>query len=80
MPVCCTASNSVCCLFQWKIRRSLAFSIHEVARIIGPEATCTELLGVFDDFLKDIDEVSSVCLCVCVCVHACVRVCVCVSA
>lgn len=45
-------------LLQWKIRRVLAYSIHEIARIIGPDATCTELLGVFEDFLKDIDEVS----------------------
>ena len=43
---------------QWKIRRVLAYSIHEIARIIGPDATCIELLGIFEDFLKDIDEVS----------------------
>lgn len=57
---------------QWKIRRVLAYSIHEIARIIGPESTCIELLGIFEDFLKDIDEVS--CVCACMCVHVSIRV------
>ncbi|KJE96097.1 serine/threonine-protein phosphatase 4 regulatory subunit 1 [Capsaspora owczarzaki ATCC 30864] len=42
---------------QWKVRRSLAHSLHELAAIIGPELTETDLRPVFDVFLKDLDEV-----------------------
>jgi len=37
---------------QWKVRRSLAHSLHEVARILGTELTETKLLPTFDLFLK----------------------------
>jgi serine/threonine-protein phosphatase 4 regulatory subunit 1 len=42
---------------RWRVRRSLAFSLHEVAKIIGPELTESELLPVLYHFLKDIKEV-----------------------
>lgn len=43
--------------FQWKVRRTLAFSIHELALIVGEEITHEDLVPVFDGFLKDLDEV-----------------------
>lgn len=42
---------------QWKIRRTLAFSLHEIAKILGPQLTETQLVPAFDLFLKDLDEV-----------------------
>jgi serine/threonine-protein phosphatase 4 regulatory subunit 1 len=42
---------------QWKVRRTLAFSIHQLAVILGEDLTITELVPVFDEFLKDLDEV-----------------------
>ena len=44
-------------LFQWKVRRTLAFSIHELALIVGEDITGRDLLPVFDMFLNDLDEV-----------------------
>ncbi|KAI9204640.1 armadillo-type protein [Polychytrium aggregatum] len=40
-----------------QVRRTLAHSLHEVARIIGSERTMKDLVGVFDRFISDIDEV-----------------------
>jgi len=42
---------------QWKVRKTLAHSIHEVSKILGTELTESNLLEVLDLFLKDIDEV-----------------------
>eukprot|EP00285_Hemiselmis_virescens_P015271 CAMPEP_0173385842 /NCGR_PEP_ID=MMETSP1356-20130122/8439_1 /TAXON_ID=77927 ORGANISM="Hemiselmis virescens, Strain PCC157" /NCGR_SAMPLE_ID=MMETSP1356 /ASSEMBLY_ACC=CAM_ASM_000847 /LENGTH=611 /DNA_ID=CAMNT_0014341827 /DNA_START=74 /DNA_END=1906 /DNA_ORIENTATION=- len=42
---------------QWKVRRTLSFSMHEIALILGPELTASSLLGAMDVFLKDLDEV-----------------------
>ncbi|XP_061166602.1 serine/threonine-protein phosphatase 4 regulatory subunit 1-like isoform X2 [Saccostrea echinata] len=42
---------------QWKVRRTLAFSIHEMAIILGDDITHRDLVPVFDGFLKDLDEV-----------------------
>ncbi|XP_075682544.1 serine/threonine-protein phosphatase 4 regulatory subunit 1 isoform X2 [Rhinoderma darwinii] len=42
---------------QWKVRRTLAFSIHELALILGDSLTAAELLPIFNGFLKDLDEV-----------------------
>lgn len=39
------------------MRRTLSYSVHEVARILGKENTEDDLVSVFDDFLKDLDEV-----------------------
>lgn len=43
---------------RWKVRRSLSFSLHEVAKIIGPDLTEQDLIPVLYHFLKDIKEVS----------------------
>lgn len=42
---------------NWKVRQTLAYSIHELALILGTECTQTELVPVFDSFIKDVDEV-----------------------
>lgn len=43
--------------FQWKVRRTLAFSIHELAVIVGEDITNNDLVPVFNGFLRDLDEV-----------------------
>lgn len=40
-----------------QVRRTLSFSMHELAMILGPETTATSLLPAMDTFLKDLDEV-----------------------
>ncbi|MBN3279815.1 PP4R1 phosphatase, partial [Polyodon spathula] len=42
---------------QWKVRRTLAFSIHELAMILGEQLTAADLVPIFNGFLKDLDEV-----------------------
>ncbi|XP_051538518.1 serine/threonine-protein phosphatase 4 regulatory subunit 1 [Myxocyprinus asiaticus] len=42
---------------QWKVRRTLAFSIHELALILGDQLTVADLVPIFNSFLKDLDEV-----------------------
>ncbi|XP_033625553.1 serine/threonine-protein phosphatase 4 regulatory subunit 1-like isoform X2 [Asterias rubens] len=42
---------------QWKVRRTLAFSIHEMALILGDEVTTVDLVPIFNGFLRDLDEV-----------------------
>ncbi|XP_069047720.1 serine/threonine-protein phosphatase 4 regulatory subunit 1 isoform X2 [Lepisosteus oculatus] len=42
---------------QWKVRRTLAFSIHELAVILGDQLTAADLVPIFNSFLKDLDEV-----------------------
>jgi len=42
---------------QWKVRKTLSYSLHEVAKILGPELTEEELLPVLENFLKDSDEI-----------------------
>eukprot|EP00126_Sphaerothecum_destruens_P004409 Sdes_comp18170_c0_seq1m7685 len=42
---------------HWKVRRTLAFSIHEVAAKIGTLRTERDLIPTFESFLKDLDEV-----------------------
>ncbi|XP_071491752.1 serine/threonine-protein phosphatase 4 regulatory subunit 1-like [Diadema antillarum] len=42
---------------QWKVRRTLAFSIHEMALILGDEITSKDLVPIFNGFLRDLDEV-----------------------
>merc|ERR1712038_374890 len=41
---------------QWKVRRSLASSIHELGVILG-EGAHQDLIPIFNGFLKDLDEV-----------------------
>ena len=42
---------------QWKVRRTLASSIHEIGAILGQQVVTEDLLPVFDGFIKDLDEV-----------------------
>lgn len=39
------------------MRRTLAFSIHELAVILGEEIAQSDLVPVFNGFIKDLDEV-----------------------
>lgn len=41
---------------RMKVRRTLAFSLHEVAKIVGPDLTEKELIPVLNYFLKDREE------------------------
>lgn len=50
-------SFSVSLSLQWKVRRTLAFSIHELALILGDQLTAADLVPIFNSFLKDLDEV-----------------------
>ena len=43
-----TLANDV----QWKVRRTLASSIHEIAKILGDELTVKELEPIFRTFLS----------------------------
>ncbi len=40
-----------------KVRRTLSFSLHEIAKILGPDVAETDLMPVLLNFMKDIDEV-----------------------
>lgn len=42
---------------QYKVRRTLASSLHELAEILGPESAFTYLTPIFNGFIKDLDEV-----------------------
>ena len=42
---------------QWKVRRTLASSLHEMGVILGPDAIVSDLIPIFNGFLKDLDEV-----------------------
>ena len=42
---------------QWKVRRTLSCSLHDLAAVLGSELTESELLPTFDLFIKDLDEV-----------------------
>lgn len=42
---------------QYPVRRSLSFSLHEVARILGTELSEQHLIGTLELFLRDLDEV-----------------------
>ncbi|XP_014604176.1 PREDICTED: serine/threonine-protein phosphatase 4 regulatory subunit 1-like isoform X2 [Polistes canadensis] len=42
---------------QWKVRRTLASSIHEIAIILGEEIAANDLVPIYDGFIKDLDEV-----------------------
>ncbi|KAI8879289.1 ARM repeat-containing protein [Backusella circina FSU 941] len=43
--------------YQVKIRRTFAFSLHEIAKIIGPEKTERDLVQIFALYLMDLDDV-----------------------
>ncbi|KAF4521346.1 hypothetical protein B566_EDAN006934, partial [Ephemera danica] len=42
---------------QWKVRRTMASSIHEIASILGQDLASTDLMPIFYGFVKDLDEV-----------------------
>jgi serine/threonine-protein phosphatase 4 regulatory subunit 1 len=42
---------------SWKVRQTLAYSIHELATILGTEYTQLDLVPIFDSYIKDVDEV-----------------------
>jgi len=42
---------------QWKVRRTLASSIHELGVILGEENAAEDLVPIFNGFIKDLDEV-----------------------
>ena len=42
---------------SWKVRQTLAYSIHELAIIIGTDLTELDLVPTFDSYIKDVDEV-----------------------
>ena len=42
---------------KFPVRRTLAYSLHELAAILGPELTEQSLLPALDTFLRDLDEV-----------------------
>jgi len=42
---------------QWKVRRTVASSIHELGVILGEEIAAEDLVPIFDGFIKDLDEV-----------------------
>ena len=44
---------------QWKVRRTVASSIHELGVILGQEISAVDLVPIFDGFIKDLDEVST---------------------
>uniref|UniRef100_UPI00358E2CDE serine/threonine-protein phosphatase 4 regulatory subunit 1 isoform X2 n=1 Tax=Myxine glutinosa TaxID=7769 RepID=UPI00358E2CDE len=49
--------SSLAADMQWKVRRTLAFSIHELALILGDQVTAADLVPIFNGFLKDLDDV-----------------------
>ncbi|XP_017880450.1 serine/threonine-protein phosphatase 4 regulatory subunit 1-like isoform X2 [Ceratina calcarata] len=51
------AYQSLASANPWKVRRTLASSIHEIAIILGEELTATDLVPIYDGFIKDLDEV-----------------------
>ncbi|CAH1106535.1 unnamed protein product [Psylliodes chrysocephalus] len=42
---------------QYKVRRTVASSLHELAIILGPELATNSLTSLFEGFIKDLDEV-----------------------
>ncbi|KAJ9584447.1 hypothetical protein L9F63_021201, partial [Diploptera punctata] len=42
---------------QWKVRRTVASSIHELAVILGEDIATKDLVPIFNGFIKDLDEV-----------------------
>ena len=44
---------------RWKVRRSLSFSMHECARILGATITEKDLMPVLFHFLQDIADVAA---------------------
>ena len=45
------------CFVQWKVRRTIASSLHRLAEMLGSRVTEVDLLPVFTEMLSDVDEV-----------------------
>ncbi|KAJ9469211.1 Serine/threonine-protein phosphatase 2A 65 kDa regulatory subunit A alpha isoform [Diplonema papillatum] len=56
---------------EWKVRRTLSFSLHEIGKVVGPEVSERILTQAFDLFLRDLDEVKIGCLSHCAQFMAC---------
>ena len=42
---------------QWKVRKAMAYSLHEFASLVGPEQTEAFLMPLFEGYLKDLQDV-----------------------
>lgn len=51
------AYQELACAHAWKVRSTLASSIHEIAVIIERDNAATDLVPIFDGFIKDLEEV-----------------------
>eukprot|EP00658_Telonema_sp_P-2_P019990 TRINITY_DN17866_c0_g1_i3.p1 TRINITY_DN17866_c0_g1~~TRINITY_DN17866_c0_g1_i3.p1 ORF type:complete len:228 (+),score=88.04 TRINITY_DN17866_c0_g1_i3:166-849(+) len=51
------AFNTLLKEVSWKVRRCLAYSLHEVAQVVGQDISEKSLIPAFETFLKDLDEV-----------------------
>lgn len=52
--------NTIECLasdMQYKVRRTVASSLHELASIMGRDIATEHLTPIFEEFIKDLDEV-----------------------
>ena len=47
---------------EWKVRRTLSYSLHEIGKVVGPEISERILTQAFDLFLRDLDEVKIGCV------------------
>lgn len=43
--------------YQWRVRRAVAGSLHEIAIIIGEPLSTKYLAPIFEGFIKDVDQV-----------------------
>ncbi len=42
-----------------KVRKTLSYSLFEIAKILGPDMTETELIPVLFHFMKDVEDVKA---------------------
>lgn len=42
---------------QYKVRKTIACSLHDLALILGPDLASDSLIPIFDAFIQDVDEV-----------------------
>lgn len=49
--------DSLAADLQYKVRKTVACSLHELALILGPDIATNSLTPLFDGFVKDLDEV-----------------------
>ncbi|KAK0180771.1 hypothetical protein PV327_003121 [Microctonus hyperodae] len=56
-PMLKTAYECLSDAREYRVRRTMASSIHEVAMILGEELSAKDLLPIHDGFIKDLDEV-----------------------